>query len=197
MVSTIIYNIRQMSKAAIIIGVVVVVIVVVVVVLVVTLQKNSNKNSNNQSNSSNNGTSNAYTPTITTGEIVDPPEKKDSSDTKSSSDTKVPPPPEPPTLPAPSAAVAFKKIFSSGYWASEKPGAYVCNGAEGRNVKGDEGNYANYCIFDNQNDVEKYCTTDKACRGYVGITGKYQAVAAEPIPSTVTNGVFYGSSRFY
>ena len=69
-------------------------------------------------------------------------------------------------------------VQSGQNWDIGKSGEYKCPNAKGVDVSGDNGNFANYCIFtgaDGKKNAEAHCKTDPNCLGYVTDgKGKYQ-----------------------
>ena len=71
------------------------------------------------------------------------------------------------------------KNFPGQYWDGAKSGEYKCPNAKGVDLKGDGGNFANYCIFtgdDGEKYAQEYCNTDEYCVGYVMDVGKIQLI---------------------
>lgn len=73
-------------------------------------------------------------------------------------------------------------------WVADK---FTCPDAVGRNVSGNNGDYANYCIFNNAEDAITQCDKDPTCIGYTVRDGIYQLTRQEPIPG---DGIFYSKS---
>jgi hypothetical protein len=72
------------------------------------------------------------------------------------------------------------KAESGQYWDNAKSGENKCPNAKGVDIKGDSGNFANYCIFtgdDGEKYAQEYCNTDVNCAGYVkDVRGKIQLI---------------------
>ena len=83
---------------------------------------------------------------------------------------------------------SFVKFIHDGVWAAD---AFKCDGATGRNVTGNNNDYANYCMFDTFVDAEKYCDTDNNCRGLLYNGDAIQVTRTDPVPNPVANGSFY------
>ena len=70
--------------------------------------------------------------------------------------------------------------FPGQYWDGAKSGEYKCPNAKGVDLKGNGGDFANYCIFtgdDGEKYAQEYCNTDEYCAGYVmDVGGKIQLI---------------------
>lgn len=78
---------------------------------------------------------------------------------------------------------------ATNMWDSNASGEYKC-AAQNRNITGNNGDFANYCIFDTEADVRNWCSyaSSQGCVGYVSENGnKFQALTKDPV--TVTGKV--------
>ena len=82
----------------------------------------------------------------------------------------------------------YIQTIQNGVWASD---GFKCEGAIGRNITGNNGDYANYCMFNELSDAQNYCSQDPACKGILGGNGAFVATRANPIVNNVANGSFY------
>ena len=69
----------------------------------------------------------------------------------------------------------------NGMWGGESPNEYTCNGATGRNVSGNWGDFNRYCIFDKEQDAKNWCASDVTCKGYVNNRPNMYQVTRKPI----------------
>jgi hypothetical protein len=74
-------------------------------------------------------------------------------------------------------------------WSGESANEYVCTGAKGRNVTGNNGDYNRYCIFDNEIDVKEFCNSDLFCNGYIQ-RGNMFTATKKPVVNKTANGVY-------
>jgi hypothetical protein len=70
------------------------------------------------------------------------------------------------TTPAPLYTSTTGKMRSNN-----TKGDYTCSVSTKRNKLGNDGDYANYCIFDKIDDATKQCDNDTDCIGFGKITG--------------------------
>lgn len=82
----------------------------------------------------------------------------------------------------------YDKTIKNGVWASD---AFKCEGAIGRNITGNNGDYANYCMFDEMSDAQNYCSQDPKCKGILAANNAYMVTRENPIVNTDVNGSFY------
>jgi hypothetical protein len=81
-----------------------------------------------------------------------------------------------------SNAITYSKVPGNNYWDANSGGIYTCKNAPNVNLTGGNGDFANYCIFDKEQDVQNWCSSDSKCVGYVYDGGLYQALNSPPIP---------------
>ena len=74
------------------------------------------------------------------------------------------------------------------YWPADQ---FTCSGAYGQDTSGDNGNFANYCIFDVETDAQQQCFSDSSCIGY-GLSPRGYYMLTRTIPVSES-----GSSGFY
>jgi hypothetical protein len=55
----------------------------------------------------------------------------------------------------------------NGIWDGNSAGDYTCPNANNVNTTGGNGKWSEYCIFNNAEDVQKYCNLSPSCLGYV------------------------------
>ena len=91
------------------------------------------------------------------------------------------------TTTTPTTPIPTYSQTSTGIWLNDK---FACPGAINRNTTGNNGDWNNFCIFTNVNDVQNYCNTDSQCIGYGALGGQYQATRVQPVESAV-NGTFF------
>ncbi len=82
----------------------------------------------------------------------------------------------------------YVKTVNGGIWAADK---FTCDGAVGRNVTGNNNDYANYCIFNTQTDAQTYCNSDAQCKGIIAADKAFAVTRDNPVVNTVANGSFY------
>jgi hypothetical protein len=74
-------------------------------------------------------------------------------------------------------------------WDKNVGGAYKCPNAKNVNLTSNNGDFANYCIFNTAEDASAWCSTDSKCLGYVTNGTQYQTTI-NPGPSGM-NAFFY------
>jgi hypothetical protein len=82
---------------------------------------------------------------------------------------------------------------SKGMFASEKSNEYICDDANcrGRNVTGNNGDFNNFCIFNNEEDAKAYCSSDPTCKGYINNNNFFQLTRNPVINPDTPNAVYY------
>lgn len=77
-------------------------------------------------------------------------------------------------------------------WDGSSVKEYTCPNGKNVNLKGNNNDYANYCIFDTEKDVKEWCDNDEKCIGYVNVDGdvKFQAVTKTK-PNSYNKMFFY------
>jgi hypothetical protein len=92
----------------------------------------------------------------------------------------------------PEVTYFYNLQFGNSYWDPNNANEYTCPNAINVNKTGDNNDYAKYCIFNNESDVRKWCSSDPNCYGYVYRNNMFQALNKSAI---VNSGI--NNSRYY
>lgn len=93
----------------------------------------------------------------------------------------------------PPEPIKYTKTKSSGQWAGD---AFTCEGAVGRNITGNNNDYANYCMFDKLDDAQAYCNKDGQCKGVVSNDNIHVATRKPPVENSSANASFYSKHLY-
>jgi hypothetical protein len=99
--------------------------------------------------------------------------------------------PTPKVLKEPVVVYIYEKQ-EENLWDGSASKEYTCQNAKNVNLKGD---YANYCIFDTEKDVNEWCNNDSECIGYVKKDGQDENYSA--VKKTTPNSAFNNTLFFY
>lgn len=78
------------------------------------------------------------------------------------------------------------------YWPSDPAGSYTCPTAPSVNLTGNAGDYAKYCILENEKNAQDYCKADPKCIGYAAKGNNFfQLSQLPPTKNPEAKGTFY------
>ena len=102
------------------------------------------------------------------------------------------------TSTAPKKMTTTYSLYSKKpFWDSDRS-KIDCENAKGRDIKGNNGDYANYCIFtgaDAEVNAQNACTSSDECVGYVGAEGSKNMYQLTSMPKADTDA--NSTRRFY
>jgi hypothetical protein len=100
--------------------------------------------------------------------------------------------------PAPKKMATTYSLYSKKpFWDSNRD-KIDCENARGRDIKGNNGDYANYCIFtgaDAEVNAQNACTSSDECVGYVGVEGSKDMFQLTSMPKADSDAT--STRRFY
>jgi hypothetical protein len=100
--------------------------------------------------------------------------------------------------PAPKKMATTYSLYSKKpFWDSNRD-KIDCENARGRDIKGNNGDYANYCIFtgaDAEVNAQNACTSSDECVGYVGVEGSKNMFQLTSMPKADSDAT--STRRFY
>ena len=80
--------------------------------------------------------------------------------------------------------LVWYKWNTDGLWPTKQQSFPPCPKALGVNVKGNAGDYANYCIFDTELDARNFCFYERNCTGYT-----YAQFGTNPVAYTLVTSL--------
>jgi hypothetical protein len=84
----------------------------------------------------------------------------------------------------------YNVSIPNGIWDGNLAGDYICPNATNVNTMGGNGKWSEYCIFNNVEDVQKYCNSSPSCLGYVTRGPNMYQVTNNPIKDP-NGGAYY------
>jgi len=96
------------------------------------------------------------------------------------------------STPVQSTPISYNLQSGSNFWDSNRDNEYTCPNAINVNRYGGYGGYANYCVFNTEADVQRWCSSDPNCKGYVFRGDIYQALNKPAVASSnISNSKYY------